>query len=232
MKNCTFSVDVESLGPIPGIHAMVAVGASIVAPDLSVVSTFHSYVSIYKDGTPESGMYASDEDTIQNFWMRDENVENYHKTMEICMDPSTPTGEVVMDNMWSWLDQKIAENSLEDILPIGDCLPYDGRFIGHFSKRDIQKPFGPKYTEWTDVCSYYRGFARKPITTSLIDNTYSQSLAMSALRSMNPSKVYSFPDIVKHDHRPDNDATHVGQFFQWFRNEVFAIEAAKQAATQ
>lgn len=223
MNNCTLSIDFESFGPSPSINGFVSLGAAIVAPDLKVVSTFFSYANQrIEDRFDTTFEFKQDERCMNEFWRRDENKENLEKAMKHCYDPKTPPPDHVLWMFWKWLHATVKEFDLKDVLLIGDCIPYELVFLARFSSDDIdvQRPFGV-YAEWTDVCSYYRGLARVPITNTLISDTYSKSLALDAIRKIKNDESIVLPAfITQHDHDPVHDAINVGQTFQWFRNQL------------
>ena len=115
------SIDIETTGPVPGLHSMISLGAAAFTKGQIPVSTFQANLK------EQCGAMA-DEDTM-DFWAN--HIEAWEAATK---DPSDI--ELVMNNFKLWI-----ESLGRNIVPVYYPSGYDLPFINYYSQLVLGKVF-------------------------------------------------------------------------------------------
>lgn len=145
MQELYVSTDVESDGPIPGIHSMLSFGSAVFTADKLMVSTFSANLETLPGAT-------QDRSTMEWWATQPEAWEAHRKELE---KPA-----VAMGRYWAWL-----KSFNDPIVFLAYPIAFDWKYIDYYLLRFCgDNPFG---FEGLDVKSYINGMRPNKLFTKL-----------------------------------------------------------------
>jgi hypothetical protein len=203
------AIDVEASGGSHTRNFVPCLGAALVdVKGLKVMDTFFAFLE-----QPENTEW--DDRSLREFWLKKDNIGWYGDILRALKDPAKarPVRETMLEFVM-WARAWVAKLGFENVVVISDTAGFDAGWFDHLlpAPHTMLYLLGD-YKPVRDVSSWYMGIARCTPETSLWGSFKRAHIALG-LGEVLPTFEYV------HDHRPDNDAAHIGLCAAYIANAV------------